>query len=194
MNRISRRRFLQATGAAGIALAAPRSFAITRPSRPPNILLIMSDEHNASVAGCYGNALARTPSLDRLAERGVVFENCYTNSPLCVPARLSFTAGKYASRVGAWNNDCELPRADYPSLPRILNAAGYESFLCGKQHYAANRRYGFVDVGGNFNRNAKTGRGHRRRPDDLAVPKEISERFKEFHPGRAAPWSSTTSA
>ena len=64
------------------------------------------------------------------------FESGYTNSPLCVPSRLSFTAGKYVSRVGAWNNDCAA-RRDYPSLPRVLNAAGYESYLCGKMHYDA---------------------------------------------------------
>ena len=84
------------------------------PQGRPNILVIMSDEHNASVLGCYGNNVIRTPNLDGLASRGVVFESCYCNSPLCVPSRLSFTAGKYASRVGAWNNNCRLP-ADSPS-------------------------------------------------------------------------------
>ena len=56
---------------------------------PPNILVIMSDEHNAAVLGCYGNKVIRTPSLDGLASRGIVFESCYCNSPLCVPSRLS---------------------------------------------------------------------------------------------------------
>ncbi len=109
----------------------------------PNILVIMSDEHNAGVLGGYGNKTVQTPNLDALANRGVVFENCYCNSPLCVPSRLSFTSGKYVSRVGAWSNSCWLPAADYPSLPRILGAAGYESFLCGKMHYDRTRRYGF---------------------------------------------------
>jgi arylsulfatase A-like enzyme len=72
----------------------------------------MSDEHNAGVLGCYGNKIIRTPSLDRLAARGVAFDSAYTNSPLCVPCRLSFTSGKYISRVGAWNNECWLPGDD----------------------------------------------------------------------------------
>ena len=120
-----------------VLAVAPQVLA-TRSERPdhPNILVIMSDEHNASVLGCYGNKVIRTPNLDGLASRGVVFESCYCNSPLCVPSRLSFTAGKYVSRVGAWNNNCRLP-ADSPSLPRVLNAVGYESFLCGKMHYDA---------------------------------------------------------
>ena len=143
----------------------------------------MSDEHNAGVLGCYGNRIVRTPNLDRLAAAGIIFENCYTNSPLCVPSRLSFTAGKYISRVGAWNNYCWLPSADYPSLPRVLNAAGYESFLCGKMHYDSTRRYGFTEIGGNMNNNVKNGRGNRRQADDLTPTPGPSDRFNDFHTG-----------
>jgi choline-sulfatase len=151
--------------------------------RTPNILVIMSDEHNASVLGCYGNRIVRTPNLDRLAERGIVFERAYTNSPLCVPSRLAFTAGKYVSRIGAWNNDCRLPTSDFPSLPRILNAAGYESFLCGKMHYDATCRYGFTEIGGNMNAAHMTGLGSRRKADNLPGPPGLSDRFAQFHPG-----------
>ncbi len=112
----------------------------------PNILVIMSDEHDPAVSGCYGDPVIRTPNLDRLAANGVTFDACYTTSPLCVPARLSFTAGKYVSRCGAWSNDSVLPSADYPSLPRIMNAAGYDSILGGKMHYHRHRRYGFDDI------------------------------------------------
>ena len=148
----------------------------------PNILVIMSDEHNANVLGCYGNKIIRSPNLDGLASRGVVFENCYCSSPLCVPSRLSFTAGKYASRVSAWNNNVRLP-ADIPSLPRVLNAAGYESYLCGKMHYDANCRYGFTEIGGNMNRNYMTGLGGRRPADKLNHAQGYSDRFQDFHTG-----------
>ena len=155
----------------------------TRDDRP-NVLVIMSDEHNADVTGCYGNALVRTPNLDRLAETGVTFDCAYTNSPLCVPARLSFTAGKYVSRIGAWSNNCWLESDETPSLPRAMNAAGYQSFLCGKMHYDATRRYGFTDVGGNFNRGRKHGRGARRRADDRSVDLRSRDgRFADFHAG-----------
>jgi choline-sulfatase len=93
-------------------------------NRKPNILVIMSDEHNAGVLGCNGNRIIQTPNLDKLAAAGTTFESCYCNSPSCVPSRLAFTAGKYVSRVGAWNNACWLPSDEYPSLPRIMNAAG----------------------------------------------------------------------
>lgn len=137
--------------------------------RPPNVLVIINDEHNASVVGCYGNKVVQTPNIDRLAASGVRFTAAYTNSPLCVPCRLSFTAGKYISRVGAWNNDSELPSADYPSIARVMTAAGYDSILCGKMHYDATRRYGFTEVGGNMNGSHKTGRGGRRDADDLST-------------------------
>ncbi|MHC4623822.1 MAG: sulfatase-like hydrolase/transferase [Planctomycetota bacterium] len=187
----TRRDFLKAIGATAVSTGAlsilPKSSFAAPAARAnpklPNILVIMSDEHNAGVTGCYGNNTVRTPSLDGLARRGIVFENCYCNSPLCVPSRLSFTSGKYASRVGAWSNTCWLPGADYPSLPHILNAAGYESFLCGKMHYDSTRRYGFTEIGANVNKSAKTGRGQRRDADDLEPKRGISSRFKAFHPG-----------
>ena len=161
--------------------AAPKvTAAETGRHERPNILLIMTDEHNASVLGCYGNKIIRTPNLDGLASRGVVFESCYCSSPLCVPSRLSFTAGKYVSRISAWNNDCRLP-ADTPSLPRLLNAAGYESFLCGKMHYDATCRYGFTEIGGNMNRAHMTGLGHRRPADKLTPAPGYSGRFKDFY-------------
>ena len=165
-----------------LAVSPPARAADSGRPNQPNILVIMSDEHNATVLGCYGNKVVRTPNLDRLASRGVVFESCYCNSPLCVPSRLSFTAGKYASRVGAWNNNCRLP-ADSPSLPRVLNAAGYESFLCGKMHYDATCRYGFTEIGGDMNRSRMTGLGGRRPAGKLDPAPGYSDRFQDFHAG-----------
>jgi choline-sulfatase len=185
--RIRRRDFLTqaAAGAAGLTLASRfTSAATTAPSeKPPNIVVIMSDEHNPHVTGCYGNTIARTPHMDSLAEKGITFENHYCNSPLCSPSRSSITSGKYVSRVGMWNNGCELPSADIASIPRVMNAAGYESFLCGKQHYDYSRRYGFTEVGGNFNNTFKDGRGGRRPATATEQKGDISERFAEFHAG-----------
>jgi choline-sulfatase len=175
------------SAATGLVFTAALEFNCAAAERPgqPNILVIMSDEHNASVLGCYGNQVIRTPNLDGLASRGVVFESCYCNSPLCVPSRLSFTAGKYASRVGAWNNNCRLP-ADSPSLPRLLNAVGYESFLCGKMHYDATCRYGFTEIGGSMNRSVMTGVGDRRPAEKLKPAAGYSDRFLNFHTGESS--------
>ena len=189
--RTDRRTFLKSTMAsAALAAAGPQALAAPRGGKrladKPNVLLIISDEHNASVMGCAGNRVVRTPNLDRLAAEGVTFDAAYCNSPLCVPSRLSLTSGKYVSRVGAWSNDCWLPSEDYPSIARIMNAAGYESLLCGKMHFDTTRRYGFRDVGGNMNRARKTGKGGRRKPDDLAPRPGLSGRFNDFHPGESS--------
>ncbi|MGH7085286.1 MAG: sulfatase-like hydrolase/transferase, partial [Acetobacteraceae bacterium] len=55
----------------------------------PNLLFILSDQHAARIAGCYGDGLAETPALDGLARRGVLFENAYCASPVCVPSRMA---------------------------------------------------------------------------------------------------------
>ncbi|MEX0774232.1 MAG: sulfatase-like hydrolase/transferase [Phycisphaeraceae bacterium] len=153
----------------------------------PNILLIMSDEHDPAVTGCYGDRLVHTPHLDGLAAEGVTFDACCTNSPLCVPARLSFTAGQYISRVSAWNNGCRLPAPEYPSLPRVLAAAGYDPVLIGKQHYTAGWDYGFRVVGpqNHIDRVPKSdGRGGRRAPDDQNVhEKSWAARSAQFQVG-----------
>ena len=137
----------------------------------PNILVIMSDEHDPAVMGCYGDGIVETPNLDRLAREGVTFDAAYTTSPLCVPARLSFTAGKYISRISAWANSNRLEPEDMPTLPRLLNDLGYESWLGGKMHYDVTRGYGFRDLFPEvrirvYNGNSKTGRNGRMAPDE----------------------------
>ena len=184
-NSIGRREFM-ATAAATAAAASPLWAKPAAAKDQPNILVIMSDEHNAGVLGCYGNKVAKTPQLDSIAERGIAFDGCYCNSPLCVPSRMSFTAGKYISRTGAWSNNCWLPSEDYPSIARVMTAAGYDSLLCGKMHYDASRRYGFTEIGGNMNRSRKSGKGNRRAADNLPEnPTKISSRFKAFHAGES---------
>ncbi len=181
---ISRRQFLNTVTAStlGMALSQGRAAGLLKSAKKPNILWIMSDEHNPAVAGCYGNVIAHTPNIDSLAAEGITFDAHYCNSPLCVPSRLSITSGKYISRVDVWGLTSWLPDPDIASLPRVLNQAGYRSFLCGKQHYDYTRRYGFTDAGGNFNCWYKNGKGHRLPPTHL-TQKELSPRFKTFHPG-----------
>ena len=99
----------------------------------PNILLIMSDQHTQRITGCYGDGIVSTPHLDRLAARGVRFENCYTPSPLCVPARMSFLTGRYPCHQNCWTNSDVLP-SDIPTTAHALGAAGYNPILVGRLH------------------------------------------------------------
>ena len=102
-------------------------------SKRPNILLIMSDQHTQKITGCYGDTTVSTPNLDRLAARGVRFDNAYTPSPLCVPARMSFLTGRYACRQNCWTNSDVLP-SDFPTTAHALGAAGYKPILVGRLH------------------------------------------------------------
>ena len=193
MDSISRRQFVSAVGAAAATMAigrsatgeAPASAPVSAPARRPNILLIMSDEHDPAVTGCYGDTIVRTPHLDSLAARASRLMPMYTTSPLCVPARLTFTAGKYVSRIGGWHNGCRLASDDYPSLPRILAAAGYRSYLAGKMHFDAEHRYGFEELYRNPPEPVPAYRArHRRDPGDTKPNvKAWQDRAKDFHTG-----------
>lgn len=116
------------------ATAAPPRWELYELVTQPNILLIMSDEHAPMFSGPYGHPLVRTPNMDRLAAEGVTFANAYCNSPLCVPSRMSFMTGRYPSRVGVYDNASPLA-SDIPTWAYAARAAGYDTALCGKQHF-----------------------------------------------------------
>lgn len=99
----------------------------------PNILFIMSDQHTQRIAGCYGDPVVSTPNLDRIADAGVTFDNAYTPSPLCVPARMSFLTGRYPYRQNCWTNSDVLP-SDLPTFAHALGATGYSPTLVGRLH------------------------------------------------------------
>jgi choline-sulfatase len=69
-----------------------------------NVLLIMSDQHQQKVAGCYGHDFIKTPNIDALAARGTRFTTAYTNSAICVPARAALATGRYVHETHYWDN------------------------------------------------------------------------------------------
>lgn len=91
----------------------------------PNILWITSED-NGPHLGCYGYEQARTPNLDALAERGIRFENAWSNAPVCAPARTTLITGCYASSLGAQHMRSRvlLPEG-YSLFPQLLRQAGY---------------------------------------------------------------------
>jgi choline-sulfatase len=100
----------------------------------PNILILMVDQLGAAALSAYGHPLVKSPTIDRIAERGTVFESCYTNFPLCAPARLAFMTGKLCSNIGAWDNAAQLP-SDIPTFAHYLRLLGYRTCLAGKMHF-----------------------------------------------------------
>jgi choline-sulfatase len=105
----------------------------------------MADQLTARALPAYGNAIARTPHIDALAERGVVFESFYCNSPLCAPSRFSFLAGRQVSAIGTYDNAAELP-AQVPTFAHYLRRSGYQTVLSGKMHFCgADQLHGFEE-------------------------------------------------
>ena len=102
-------------------------------SDQPNILYIFSDQHRGDAMGCVGNPVIITPNLDRLAAESVTYTNCYTNCPLCMPARATMMSGLYPREHGIWANDQDSPH-DGPSHVRNVRDAGYHTALIGKSH------------------------------------------------------------
>lgn len=112
-------------------------------TRQPNIVLIMSDQHNPRVMGCAGDTVVRTPSLDALAASGTRFEHAYCGSPLCVPSRMTFMTSRHCSDIDVWTNSCMLA-SDIPAFAHSLGAAGYETVLGGRMHFVGpDQRHGF---------------------------------------------------
>ena len=113
--------------------------------RPPNVLLVMFDQMSAQSLPCYGHAVVKAPHLQGLAERGVVFENTYCNSPLCSPSRFAMMTGQLASRIGAYDNAAEL-NAGVPTFAHYLRALAYRTCLSGKMDFAgADQLHGYEE-------------------------------------------------
>jgi len=101
--------------------------------KPPNILLMLSDDIRWNALGCTGHPHIKTPHIDALAAQGIVFENTFCTTSLCSPSRGSILSGLYAHAHGVTNNFTEYPD-DMPTFPRRLQAAGYETAYLGKYH------------------------------------------------------------
>jgi arylsulfatase A-like enzyme len=102
----------------------------------PNILFIMADQLRADYLSCYGHPTLKTPNLDWLASRGVLFNRAYAQSAVCGPARMSVYTGRYVLSHGATLNDTPL-RQDEWTIGDYLRPIGYRTVLVGKTHMRA---------------------------------------------------------
>jgi arylsulfatase A-like enzyme len=98
-----------------------------------NLLFIFTDQQHRYALGCMGNPDVETPTLDRLAERGVLFTRSYSNDPVCGPFRGSLLTGQYSSRCGVTRNGDPLPDGA-PTFADAANAGGYDTAFVGKWH------------------------------------------------------------
>jgi arylsulfatase A-like enzyme len=115
-------------------------------SKRPNVLLLITDEHNFRTLGCYRDLMPReqaemwgpgvvvpTPNLDRLAQDGVICTRAYATAPVCSPCRAAMITGRYPHIAGVPTNDLVLDRS-IPTLADRLNQAGYRTTFIGKWH------------------------------------------------------------
>lgn len=108
-------------------------------SRRPNILIICTDQHRYDVISTHPGSAAITPSLQRLADEGTVFDGCYSPNPVCAPARASMLTGQLPGAHGLWANGVTLP-AGADLVSRQLADGGYRTGLVGKLHISAAHR------------------------------------------------------
>lgn len=102
----------------------------------PNVLFIISDDLN-NMLGCYGDPLAKTPNIDKLAARGVRFDRAYCSFPLCGPSRNALLTGLYPNSTGILAN-AQIFRQTIPaqqSMPQTFRNAGYFAARIGKLYH-----------------------------------------------------------
>ena len=131
MNRTIGRAFAALTA----LLLAPLAVlhAADQPVKQPNILFLLTDDQRWDTLGCMGNAVVRTPEIDRLAAEGVLFRNAFVTTSVCSPSRTSILTGQFARSRGIGDLSAMVTPASWAdTLPAVLRKAGYYTGHIGK--------------------------------------------------------------
>lgn len=124
------RQFAQAASDSTNRSPAPR---LAVPGRRPNVLMILVDDLKPAL-GCYGDAIAQTPNIDRLAARGLRFDLAYCNQAVCAPSRFTLMLGSHSTSTGLYGLGSQL-RQRWPAaitLPQYFAQHGYRTESLGK--------------------------------------------------------------
>lgn len=103
----------------------------------PNIIFIMSDDHAAKAISCYDGSINNTPNIDRIAQNGVRFSNCFCTNAVSGPSRATILSGQLSHRNGMINNEVVFDSSQL-TLPKVLRSNGYQTAIFGKWHLKSN--------------------------------------------------------
>ena len=99
----------------------------------PNIVYIMSDDHASHAMSCYWSRINRTPNLDRIADEGMRFDNCFCTNGICTPSRAAILTGTYNHINGVTTLSTHMDNR-LMTYPKLLQEAGYQTAVFGKWH------------------------------------------------------------
>jgi len=136
---MNRRSFIKTAGL-GLATAPLHAAGTARaqeakPSRPPNVVLVLTDDQGYGDLACHGNPWLKTPNLDALYEQSIRFTDFHV-SPLCSPTRAALLTGRHCRHVGVTgtNNSANFMATDVPTIASVFAANGYRTGHFGKWH------------------------------------------------------------
>lgn len=135
--KLSRRQFIKKTGMAGAFMSVAGSLSSCaqkdKSSGRPNVIFLLTDDQRWDTMGCMGNSIIRTPNMDRLAEKGVLFESNFVTTSICAASRASIFAGQYTRRHRIIDFKTGFsPSALKRTYPLLMRRVGYRIGFIGK--------------------------------------------------------------
>ena len=99
----------------------------------PNIIYIMSDDHDGQAISAYNKTFIQTPNIDRIANEGIRFDKAFVGNSICGPARATLLTGQHSHKNGMINNRTRFDSSKV-TVAKLLQDAGYQTAIIGKWH------------------------------------------------------------